>query len=55
MTELLVKSRVTEYLDEYQVSAEFYPELNAELAELIADAADRAEANDRTTVMPYDL
>jgi histone H3/H4 len=37
------------------VSSDFYDALDDEVAELLADAADRAEANGRKTVQPRDL
>lgn len=55
MADLIVKSNVREALDDHPVSAEFFEALDAEVAELLKEAAQRAEANDRRTVMPYDL
>jgi histone H3/H4 len=55
MTDLIVKSAVKEAVSDKNVSADFYDALNTEVAELLDSAADRAEANDRATVMPYDL
>jgi histone H3/H4 len=55
MPDLIVKSNVQDVLDEMQVSVEFYDALDDEVEELVADAASRAQANDRTTVMPRDL
>jgi histone H3/H4 len=55
MVDLIVKSAVKEALEDQNVSAEFYDALDEEVAELLADAADRAEANDRKTVQPRDL
>jgi histone H3/H4 len=55
MTDLIVKSAVKEALSDKNVSADFYDELNEEVAELLDDAAQRADANDRATAMPYDL
>lgn len=37
------------------VAADFYDALDAEVAELLEDAAHRAEDNDRKTVQPRDL
>jgi histone H3/H4 len=37
------------------VSADLYEELNDQVAELLDEAAERADANDRVTVMDYDL
>ena len=55
MADLIVKAGVQDELDDYQISADFYEALDEEVAELIADAAERAEANDRVTVMTHDL
>jgi histone H3/H4 len=38
-----------------QVSGEFYDALDDEIEEVLADAARRAQANDRRTVMPQNL
>jgi len=50
-----VKSAVKDTLADNNVSADFYDELNAEVAELLEDAARRTEANDRKTVQPCDI
>jgi histone H3/H4 len=55
MTDLIVKSGVKEALADHNVSADFYDALNEEVDELLDDAAERAEANDRRTVQPRDL
>lgn len=55
MADLIVKSAVKEALADNNVSADFYDDLNDEVAELLEDAARRAEANDRKTVQPRDL
>lgn len=55
MTDLIVKSAVKEALEGSNVSADFYDALDAEVDELIAAAARRAEANDRKTVQPRDF
>lgn len=55
MTELIVKSAVKEALDDNNVAADFYDALDEEVQDLLADAARRAEANDRRTVQPRDL
>jgi histone H3/H4 len=54
MADLIVKSNVKESLD-LNVSSDFYDALDDEVAELLEDAARRAEANDRKTVQPRDL
>lgn len=55
MADLIVKSSVKEALEGNNVSADFYDELNAEVEDLLEDAAQRADANDRRTVQPRDL
>jgi histone H3/H4 len=55
MADLIVKATVKEQLDGMNVSADFYDALDDEVAELLEDAARRAEANDRKTVQPRDL
>lgn len=55
MADLIVKSAVKEALDGYNVSADLYNALDEEVAELLDDAARRADANDRKTVQPRDL
>ncbi|MFC4989259.1 DUF1931 domain-containing protein [Saliphagus infecundisoli] len=55
MADLIVKAGVKDSLDEYNVSGDFYDALDDEVTELLADAAERAEDNDRKTVQPRDL
>lgn len=55
MTDLIVKSGMTNALGGYQVSEAFYDALEAEVAALSEDAACRTEANGRSTVQPCDL
>ena len=55
MSDLIVKAAVKDALSDNNVSADFYDSLNEEVAELLEDAAERAEANDRKTVQPRDL
>ena len=55
MADLIVKSAVKEQLDGMNVAADFYETLDEEVAELLEDAARRADANDRKTVQPRDL
>ena len=55
MSDLIVKAAVKDALSDQNVSADFYDALNEEVAELLNDAAERAEANDRKTVQPRDL
>ncbi len=55
MADLIVKAAVKEYLEEKNVASDFYDALDEEVAELLEDAARRAEENDRKTVQPRDL
>lgn len=55
MADLIVQSAVKEALDDNNVSADFYDALDDEVAEILEDAARRADANDRKTVQPRDL
>lgn len=55
MSGLIVKAAVKDALLEQNVSTDFYDALNEEVADLLEDAARRAEANDRKTVQPRDL
>lgn len=55
MTDLIVKAAVRGELEDNNVSADFFDALDEEVADLLSDAADRAEANDRKTVQPRDL
>ena len=52
MSDLIVKAAVKDALSDNNVSADFYDALNEEVAELLDDAAERAESNDRKTVQP---
>jgi len=55
MADLIVKSAVKAQFDSMNVAADFYDALDDDVAELLEDAARRAEANDRKTVQPRDL
>lgn len=55
MVDLIVKAAVKESLADKNVASDFYDALDEEVAELLADAAERAEANGRRTVQPRDL
>lgn len=55
MSELIVKSRVKEALDEMNVSSDFYEELDERVEEILEEADRRAEENGRKTVQPRDL
>ena len=55
MADLIVKAAVKETLDDMNVASDFYDALDDEVEELLEDAADRGQANDRKTVQPRDL
>ena len=55
MANTIVKAAVKEELSDVNVSADFYDALDEEVGELLADAAQRAQDNDRKTVQPRDL
>lgn len=55
MADLIVKAAVKEQLDGMNVAADFYDAFDEEVAELLEDAARRADANDRKTVQSRDL
>ena len=55
MATTIVKAAVKDELDEMNVSADFYDALNEEVTELLNEAAQRAEDNDRKTVQARDL
>lgn len=55
MADLIVQSAVKEELADNNVSGNFYDALDEEVSTLIADAAQRAEDNDRKTVQSRDL
>jgi histone H3/H4 len=55
MADLIVQSAVKEQLADQNMSSDFYDVLDSEVADLLADAARRAEDNDRKTIQPHDL
>ena len=55
MADLIVQSAVKDQLTDHNVAADLYDALDEEVKALLADAAERAEANDRKTVQPRDL
>lgn len=55
MSDLITKAAVKTELDDVNVASDFYDALDDEVAELLQDAARRAEQNDRKTVQPRDL
>lgn len=55
MADFIVQAAVKNALTDHNVSSDFYDALDAEVEELLEDAAQRATANDRKTVQPRDL
>ena len=55
MAELIVKSKVKEYVGDMSVGADFYEGLNAEVAKLIDQAKERCKANNRSTLKKRDV
>ncbi|EMA39011.1 hypothetical protein [Halococcus hamelinensis] len=55
MADLIVQSAVKEQLEGMNVSSDFYDALDEAVSDRLADAARRAEDNDRKTVQPRDL
>ena len=55
MANTIVKAAVKGHLDQMNVSSDFYDALDDEVSDLLEDAAQRAEDNDRRTVQARDL
>jgi histone H3/H4 len=55
MADLIVKAAVKDALDDMNVASDFYDALDREVEELLEDASNRAQSNDRKTVQPRDL
>jgi histone H3/H4 len=55
MADLTVKAAVKEHLEDQNVSSDFYGALDEEVSDLLEDAAQRADENDRKTVQARDL
>lgn len=55
MSNLVVKAAVKDALENKNVAGDFYEALDAEVEEILEDAARRADANGRKTVQPRDL
>ena len=52
---IIVKAKIKSLVPGYNVSGDLAPALNAKVEQLVKDAAARAEANGRKTVMAKDL
>lgn len=55
MTELIVKSKIKEVVKDMRVSVELAEALNKKIEAILKEAAERAKANHRTTILPQDL
>jgi histone H3/H4 len=55
MTDFITKSAVKDELEDANVAGDFYDALDSEVQDLLADAAQRAQDNDRKTVSTRDL
>jgi histone H3/H4 len=52
---LVVRTKVRELAKDMRFSDEFFKELDKKVAELVKAAVERAKANGRATLRPYDL
>ena len=55
MANYIVQSAVKDQLEDHNVSSDFYNALDDEVEDLLSDASQRADDNDRKTVQPRDL
>lgn len=55
MADLIVKSAVKEALEGHNVSSDLYDALDDKVADILEEAAARADANGRKTIQPRDL
>lgn len=55
MADLIVKNAVKDAVDEKNVASDLYDALDERVADLLDEAATRADANDRKTVQARDL
>lgn len=55
VTDIIVNASVEEELSGVNVSSDFYDALDSEVKDLLADAKQRAQDNDRKTVQARDL
>jgi len=55
MADLIVKSKVKEYVGDMSVGADFYDALNADVAKLIDKAKQRCKDNNRSTLKARDV
>ncbi|MBD3387352.1 MAG: DUF1931 domain-containing protein [Candidatus Altiarchaeales archaeon] len=55
MADLIVKSKVKEYVGDMSVGADFYEALNGEVSRLIDRAKQRCRDNNRSTLKARDI
>lgn len=55
MVDLIVKSKIKEVVKDMRVSVEVAEALNKKVETILKEAAERAKANHRTTILPQDL
>ncbi|RBI59632.1 DUF1931 domain-containing protein [halophilic archaeon] len=55
MTDLIVKAAVRDQLEDKNVAGDFYDALDDTVADVLENAARRADENDRKTVLARDL
>lgn len=54
MTDIVKKASIREEVDDMNVGAEFYQEVDERVKEILSRASDRAEANGRKTLKARD-
>ena len=52
---VIVKAKLKDLIGDYNLSSDFATELDRQVRELVANAAKRAEGNNRRTIMAKDL
>jgi len=55
MADLIVKSKIKEIVKDMRIAAGLVDALNKKVEALLKEAAERAKANHRTTILPHDL
>jgi hypothetical protein len=52
---IIVKAKIKEVAGEFSVAADFADKLDEKVAQMVKEACERAQANNRRTVMARDL
>lgn len=52
---IVVKAKIKEVIQNYQISADYVDELDKKVRDIIAKSIERADANHRRTVMAKDI